>query len=582
MPFEAAPFGVTGLETAFAALYTHLVEPGLIPLETLLERMSAGPARAFGLTEPRIAVGAPANLVLLDLEASWRCARTASARARRTRGCSGEKLRRASPADGRRRPAGSRIERDGEQRPTVTWSLEDGTVFRGESVRRTGIAFGEAVFTTAMTGYQEVVTDPSYAEQIVCFTAPMVGNYGVADVPLRVGRRPHASAVADARGARAGVDGLAARARHPRARPASTRARSCCTCAKAARCAPPSSPARSDVDEALAQVRAQPSMTGAALVGRRLDREPYVHNETGRSASRSSTTARKRSILRRLAGRRRAVTVFPHDVDADTLAGYDGVLLSNGPGDPEPLDGEVRTCASCSAGCRCSASASATSCSRSPPASRRSSCRSATAARTTRCSSGRPAACSSRARTTASRSRRRDAREATHDSLYDGTVEGFDYPELRARSVQFHPEAGPGPARRVADPRALGRGGAAAAARRPPLDLPDRLGADRDRPGLRVRLRRLPGAEGAARGRLPHDRRQLEPGDDHDRPRLRRPHLPRAARPRRRRGRARPRAARRAAADDGRPDGAQPRARAGRGGRARGARRRADRRRAST
>ena len=71
VPFEAAPFGVTGLETAFSALYTYLVEPGLIPLETLLERLSAGPARAYGLDEPRIAVGAPANLVLLDTRASW-------------------------------------------------------------------------------------------------------------------------------------------------------------------------------------------------------------------------------------------------------------------------------------------------------------------------------------------------------------------------------------------------------------------------------------------------------------------------------------------------------------------------------
>src|SRR5256885_654911 len=72
VPFEAAPFGVTGLETAFSALYTHLVEPGLLKLETLLERMSAGPARAYGLDPPRIAVGAPANLVLLDLKASRR------------------------------------------------------------------------------------------------------------------------------------------------------------------------------------------------------------------------------------------------------------------------------------------------------------------------------------------------------------------------------------------------------------------------------------------------------------------------------------------------------------------------------
>jgi dihydroorotase len=72
VPFEAAPFGVTGLETAFATLYTHLVEPGLLSLETLLERMSAGPARIYELPAPRVAVGEPANLVLLDLAASRR------------------------------------------------------------------------------------------------------------------------------------------------------------------------------------------------------------------------------------------------------------------------------------------------------------------------------------------------------------------------------------------------------------------------------------------------------------------------------------------------------------------------------
>ena len=71
VPFEEAPFGVTGLETAFAALYTQLVEPGVLPLAMLLERLSAGPARIYGLEPPRIEVGAPANLVLLDLDAVW-------------------------------------------------------------------------------------------------------------------------------------------------------------------------------------------------------------------------------------------------------------------------------------------------------------------------------------------------------------------------------------------------------------------------------------------------------------------------------------------------------------------------------
>jgi dihydroorotase len=72
VPFEAAPFGVTGLETAFSVLYTRLVEPGVLPLATLLERMSAGPARVYGLEPPRIEVGARANLVLLNLRTTWR------------------------------------------------------------------------------------------------------------------------------------------------------------------------------------------------------------------------------------------------------------------------------------------------------------------------------------------------------------------------------------------------------------------------------------------------------------------------------------------------------------------------------
>ena len=68
VPFEAAPFGVTGLETAFAVLNTHLIRPGVLTLATVIERMTAGPARVFGLDRPRVAVGARANLALLDLE----------------------------------------------------------------------------------------------------------------------------------------------------------------------------------------------------------------------------------------------------------------------------------------------------------------------------------------------------------------------------------------------------------------------------------------------------------------------------------------------------------------------------------
>ncbi len=68
--------------------------------------------------------------------------------------------------------------------------LEDGEVFAGESVGARGFAFGEAVFTTSMSGYQEVATDPSFEGQLVCFTAPMVGNYGTAAErdPSRIAR----------------------------------------------------------------------------------------------------------------------------------------------------------------------------------------------------------------------------------------------------------------------------------------------------------------------------------------------------------------------------------------------------------
>ncbi|MGN6797455.1 MAG: amidohydrolase family protein, partial [Gaiellaceae bacterium] len=72
VPFESAPFGVVGLETAFSALYTYLVEPGVLALETVLQRMSMGPAVIFGIERPRISVGATANMTLLDLGGSWR------------------------------------------------------------------------------------------------------------------------------------------------------------------------------------------------------------------------------------------------------------------------------------------------------------------------------------------------------------------------------------------------------------------------------------------------------------------------------------------------------------------------------
>lgn len=104
VPFEAAPFGVTGLETAFASLYTNLVVPGLVPLETVIERMTAGAARVYGLEPPAIEVGAPANLVLLDTAASWRVAEDGFRSRSRNSWLLGQKLQgqvRMTVADGR-------------------------------------------------------------------------------------------------------------------------------------------------------------------------------------------------------------------------------------------------------------------------------------------------------------------------------------------------------------------------------------------------------------------------------------------------------------------------------------------------
>ena len=173
VPFEEAPFGVTGLETAFSVLYTRLVEPGTLSLAALIDRMSAGPARIYGLERPRIAVGAPANLVVLDLERTWRVEESGF----RSRSPNSWLLGQTLKGKVVETVANGKLAYSGM---SGFLSSKTGRVFHGRSVGAHDVAFGESVFTTAMTGYQEIVTDPSYAEQLVCFTAPMVGNYGVS------------------------------------------------------------------------------------------------------------------------------------------------------------------------------------------------------------------------------------------------------------------------------------------------------------------------------------------------------------------------------------------------------------------
>jgi carbamoyl-phosphate synthase small subunit len=322
-------------------------------------------------------------------------------------------------------------------------ALEDGTVFAGESVAADGFAFGEAVFTTAMTGYQEVVTDPSYEEQLVCFTAPMVGNYGVANGRSE-SRRPHARAVLmrEARGpawtdwlhergivALSGVD-TRSLVLHLRDRGAM----------RAIAVAGDGS-----VDEAVRAVRSQPEMEGRALVAQVSTSERYVYAEAGRARVAVVDYGCKRSLLRRLAGAGAAVTVLPHDTGADELATFDGVVLSNGPGDPEPLVAETATVRGLLGkvpvlgiclGHQLLGLATGHATFKLPFGHR---------------GANHPVLERATGKVLVTSQNHgfavepTEGVEATHLSLYDGTVEGFDFPDLRARSLQFHPEAGPGP-----------------------------------------------------------------------------------------------------------------------------------------
>jgi carbamoyl-phosphate synthase small subunit len=199
------------------------------------------------------------------------------------------------------------------------------------------------------------------------------------------------------------------------------------------------------VDEAVRAVNERPPMKGRALVAEVSTREPYVYSDLGRVDVAVVDYGCKRSILRRLAGAGAAVTVYPHDVDADTLAGHDGVVLSNGPGDPEPLRDEVAALRDLLGrvpvlgiclGHQLLGLATGHETFKLPFGHRGAN--HPVLERAT----GRVLVTSQNHGFAVAPS---DEAEATHVSLYDETVEGFDFPELRARSAQFHPEAGPGP-----------------------------------------------------------------------------------------------------------------------------------------
>jgi carbamoyl-phosphate synthase small subunit len=248
-------------------------------------------------------------------------------------------------------------------RPPALLALADGTVFRGESIGAPGAAVGEVVFNTAMTGYQEILTDPSYCRQIVTLTYPHIGNTGVNPEDVEADRVHAAGLVIR------DLPLLASSWRRTEDLPAYLRAQNVVAIAgidtrkltrilreKGAQSGCLMAGA-GDAADAVERARAFPGLAGmdlAKVVGCTVayswdESEWRLESGYGRQASpRLHVVAFdygiKRNIMRKLAARGCRLTVLPAQASAqDALAlKPDGVFLSNGPGDPEPCDYAIR------------------------------------------------------------------------------------------------------------------------------------------------------------------------------------------------------------------------------------------------
>lgn len=228
--------------------------------------------------------------------------------------------------------------------------LEDGRVFRGEAYGSVGETFGEAVFNTGMTGYQETLTDPSYYGQVVAQTAPQIGNTGWNDEddesrriwvagyvvrdPARMASNWRAKRGLEDELAAQGVVGISgvdtrALTRHLR---------------EAGAMRVGISSRDTDVAALLEKVRATPHMAGANHVGAVTTPEPYTYEakETKYTVA-ALDLGIKRNTPRRLAARGITTTVYPATAEVEQLlsGNPDAVFLSNGPGDPATADHQV-------------------------------------------------------------------------------------------------------------------------------------------------------------------------------------------------------------------------------------------------
>jgi carbamoyl-phosphate synthase small subunit len=224
-------------------------------------------------------------------------------------------------------------------------ALADGTVLRGTSVGASGVATGELVFNTAMTGYQEIITDPSYAGQMITFTSPHIGNYGTTRLDEQ-GDVIHASGVIMRSISRVSSSwrsevGLAEYlASRDVVALSDVDTRKLTRHIATSGSMPAAMGAEIDENELVAMARAAPSMAGRDLVsGVTTDTVYQVASEDARGSVVIYDFGVKRDIIASLTARGLSVTVVPATTAAlDVLAMEpDGVFLSNGPGDPEPL-----------------------------------------------------------------------------------------------------------------------------------------------------------------------------------------------------------------------------------------------------
>jgi carbamoyl-phosphate synthase small subunit len=245
-------------------------------------------------------------------------------------------------------------------------ALADGTVFRGTSIGAPGHTVGEVVFNTALTGYQEILTDPSYCRQIVTLTYPHIGNYGISledveskkvfaagliikDLPLLASNFRSSMSLAQYL-QREGTVAIANVDTRRLTRVLRTHgAQSGCILTLPLG----ESITQVHIDDATAKARAAPSMGGLDLAKVVSETAPYEWTETewslqggyGRQDSPAFHVVAfdfgvKRNILRMLASRGCRVTVVPAQTRAAAVLELkpDGIFLSNGPGDPEPCD----------------------------------------------------------------------------------------------------------------------------------------------------------------------------------------------------------------------------------------------------